>query len=121
MTDRPVRPSLRSKEFTYAFERARPKEMGGSHEHRVTAYGETDWGQWRLGDMRWHYKTGEILGIGTHEPFRRQGVATAMLGEARRVASETRGVTAPRHSAQRTHLGEQWARSLGERLPKRQP
>jgi len=120
MTDRPVQPRLRYQEFTYAFKRARPKEMGGSHEHQVTAYGETNCGQWRLGDIRWHHKTGEILGLGTYEPFRRQGVATGMLGEARRIAGETRGVASPRHSAQRTDLGEQWARSLGERLPKRQ-
>ena len=53
------------------------------------------------------------------EHAQRKGVATALLGKAREIAGETRGVRPPRHSPDRTAAGEAWARSLVERLPKR--
>lgn len=68
--------------------------------------------------MYWHKKSGIIGNVEVPEQSRRKGIATAMLGEARRIASETRGVPKPRHSPMRTDLGEKWARSLGERLPR---
>jgi GNAT superfamily N-acetyltransferase len=99
----------------FQFIKATPKEMvGGSHEHRIGVGPNRS-----HGELRWHHKTGEILGIDVHPQFRRQGIATAMLGEARRIAGETRGVRPPRHSPDRTEAGEAWARSLGERLPAR--
>jgi ribosomal protein S18 acetylase RimI-like enzyme len=98
----------------FSFVQATPKEMGGSATHRI------DVGpRGTIAQMSWHHKTGEITGIDVSPPHRRQGIATAMLGEARRIAGETRGVTAPKHSTDRTDAGEAWARSLGERLPKR--
>lgn len=45
--------------------------------------------------------------------LRRRGVATAMLATARTRDPKIR------HSQSRTNDGEAWARSLGERLPKR--
>lgn len=113
--------ALNTEQFAYHFIPARPREMGGSHEHTLRAQAGTRSGSWygNVGALRWHHKTGEILGVDTGESFRRQGVATAMLGEARRIAGETRGVVRPRHSEARTDLGEKWARSLGERLPRR--
>jgi ribosomal protein S18 acetylase RimI-like enzyme len=98
----------------FSFVRATPREMGGSSTHRI------DVGpRGTIGQFSWHHKTGEITGVDVDPRFRRQGIATAMLGEARRVAGETRGVVQPKHSTDRTDAGEAWARSTGERLPKR--
>lgn len=111
--------ALNPDQFKYQFRPATPKEMEPNPLHELTTIAHTETGPWRVGEMRWHHKTGEILGISTYEPWRRQGVATHMLGEARRIAGETRGVRPPQHSPDRTDAGEAWARSLGERLPKR--
>ena len=114
--------ALNTEQFAYHFIRAEPGTMGGSHHHTLRLQAGTQSGSWygHVGAMRWHHKTGEILGIDTGEQFRRQGVATSMLGEARRIAGETRGVIRPRHSSTRTDLGDKWARSLGERIPRRE-
>jgi hypothetical protein len=53
------------------------------------------------------------------EEFRRQGLATALWHEAHRIAGTARGVQPPRHHADRTDLGEVWARSVGGHLPRR--
>lgn len=111
--------ALNPEQFSFAFTKATPRSMDGDPMHRLTAMGVTETGPWRVGEMSWHHRTGEIMGISTYEPWRRQGVATRMLGEARRIAGETRGVRPPRHSEERTDAGEAWARSLGERLPRR--
>jgi acetyltransferase (GNAT) family protein len=96
----------------FKFTRATPKEMGGTPHHRLDVLG--------LGSsLLWHHKTGQISNIGVPEQFQRQGIATAMYGKAKEIAGETRGVRPPRHSPDRTEAGEAWARSLGERLPKR--
>lgn len=111
--------ALNPEQFHYQFKQAKPKEMPPQPHHELWAYGETPGWYGSVGMMRWHHKTGEIGGIGVHEPFQRQGVATAMLGRAREIAADTRGVRPPRHSPDRTEAGEAWARSLGDRLPKR--
>ena len=72
-----------------------------------------------VGGMEWHAGTGKIRQITVAEEHRRKGIATALLGEGRRIASSSRGVKSPRHSEERTNEGEAWARSLGERLPRR--
>lgn len=72
-----------------------------------------------LATMAWRKRSGEIHMIAVDESARRQGVATTLLERARQIASETRGVPRPRHSSDRTDAGEAWARSLGERIPKR--
>jgi GNAT superfamily N-acetyltransferase len=112
--------ALNPDQFTYRFRQAKPKEMESRPQHELHVYGGSGNYYGSIGQMYWHHKTGEIANINVDERFRRQGVGTALLGEARRVASETRGVRAPRHSPQRTDMGEAWARSLGERLPRRQ-
>jgi GNAT superfamily N-acetyltransferase len=111
--------ALNPRQFYYQFKQAAPKEMEGSPLHELHAYGGTSNWHGSVGRMSWHHKTGEILNIEAYEPWRRQGVATHLLGEARRIAGETRGVKPPRHSADRTEAGDAWARSLGDRLPKR--
>jgi len=111
--------ALNPEQFHYHFRQAKPREMESRPQHELRVYGGT--GSWygSIGEIYWHHKTGEIANITVNEPFRRQGVATALLGKAREIAAETRGVRRPRHSAVRTSAGEAWARSLGERLPRR--
>ena len=125
----------------FAFHPSTHREMGGVPHHTVEVWaGEHAGSQWAqahpternqwagsssdpgtrpIASLSWHHKTGEILGLHTEPEFRRQGVATRMLQEGRRISSETRGVTKPKHSSYRTTSGEAWARSTGDRLPKR--
>lgn len=108
--------ALNPEQFHYVFNQAKPRSMEGPRHHELRVYAG---GTMSIGQLMWHHKTGEIGNINVSPEVRRQGVATAMLGHARQLASETRGVRSPRHSSDRTESGEAWARSLGERLPKR--
>jgi ribosomal protein S18 acetylase RimI-like enzyme len=109
--------ALNEQQFHYAFRQAKPKEMESRPMHELRVYGGGH--GMSIGEMAWHHKTGEIANITVRPEVQRQGVATAMLGHARQLAADTRGVRPPRHSPDRTDAGEAWARSLGERLPKR--
>jgi GNAT superfamily N-acetyltransferase len=109
--------ALNPQQFTYAFRQAKPKEMESRPHHELRVYGGG--APMSIGSIMWHHKTGEIGNIEVLSEVRRQGVATSLLGEARRIAGETRGVRPPRHSPDRTEAGEAWARSTGDRLPKR--
>lgn len=101
----------------FHFTKATPRSMEAQadqtkmyHQLHVTGVGAS---------MYWHPKTGEIKNIGVPSDQQRRGVATQMWREAHRIAGETRGVRAPRHSPTRTDAGDAWARSLGGRLPRR--
>ena len=100
----------------YAFEQATPRTMGGSSHHKISAIGGPTASN--LGSIMWHHKTGEIGNIAVSKEVQRRGLATDLLSQARSVSKATRGVKPPRHSMDRTKEGEQWARSLGERLPR---
>jgi hypothetical protein len=125
----------------FSFHPSTHREMGGVPHHTVevweSEHAGTPWAQAHpaernryagsdldpgyrpIASMSWHHKTGEILGLHTSPQFQRQGIATGMWHEGQRIASETRGVTKPKHSPVRTESGERWARSLGGRLPRR--
>jgi 8-oxo-dGTP pyrophosphatase MutT (NUDIX family)/GNAT superfamily N-acetyltransferase len=103
---------------TFQFIKATPKVMGGSSLHELRAYPEGESKRYS-GSLRWSYKSGEIAGIDVDKDQQRQGLATELLGRARDIAATTRGVIAPKHSDQRTNEGEAWARSTGDRLPRR--
>lgn len=109
--------ALNPEQFHYAFKPAKPKEMDPQPHHEMRAYAA---GHGSVAEIFWHHKTGEIANITVRDQFRRQGIATHLLGQARQLAEQTRGVRPPRHSPQRTDAGEAWARSLGERLPGRE-
>lgn len=125
----------------FLFHKANPNTMGGVPHHTVETWApehvETSWakahpsdrntyagsdldpGHRPLGSMSWHHKTGEIRGINVEPAHQRQGLATGMFHQAQQVAESTRGVTQPRHSADRTASGDAWAQSFGGRIPKR--
>lgn len=73
------------------------------------------------GLLRWSKTSrGEITMVSVGEGYQRQGLATELLSRGRAFAESTRGVPRPKHSTDRTNAGEAWARSLGERLPRRE-
>jgi GNAT superfamily N-acetyltransferase len=83
--------------------------------HRLEAYLNDEC----VGRFVWSRRSGKLIDVMVVARHRRRGVATILLYEARALAERTRGVKKPRHSDDRTDLGELWARSLGERLPRR--
>lgn len=70
-----------------------------------------------VGKLNWVHPSGNISGIHVDKAHRRQGIATALFSEGKRL-SETRGIPTPKITSDRTNDGEAWSRSLGIRLPK---
>ena len=98
-----------------------PDMIVGGAEHRVQAlHPETNE---VMGQMTWwghdNPVPGEIDKIDVGEKFRRQGVATQMLEEARRTSEVDKNVPYAVHSTTRTPEGEAWAKSTGDNLPPR--
>jgi hypothetical protein len=81
--------------------------------HRVTAMT----GPRSLGTMLWNSRS--ILNIGVDPDQARRGVATAMWEEGHRLAEQNARIPKPKHSTDRTAMGDAWARSVGGRLPRR--
>ena len=71
-----------------------------------------------MGTMQWHRDRGEILAIHVNKPYRRMGVANTLLQEAKDIAKK-HNLTAPVHSEDRSDMGDAWAQSTGDTLPKR--
>ncbi|MDX6225496.1 MAG: hypothetical protein QOE64_1872 [Frankiales bacterium] len=73
-----------------------------------------------VGYLRWlakrtqeqDFDAGVIGIVEVREPYRRLGIATRLLREAKRVSTEE-GWTPPRHNSRRSMLGDLWARSVG--------
>lgn len=138
-------------DHTFVFHQANPRSMGGSSSHVLEAWDQdhplahvdprdrvktvsqqlgrdamgndmSEAGMNHLvGRIGWKAKTGEISKVEVHPTARRQGLATELLRRAKDVAAGTRGVKPPRHSTNRTNEGDAWARSLKQRLPRRDP
>ena len=71
-----------------------------------------------MGHIEWHPTSGEILSLHTEEPFRRLGVASTLFHEAKNIARD-QGLSEPVHSADRSTMGNKWAKAVGGKLPKR--
>ena len=78
----------------------------GMFGHTVRAYQ----GKREVGRMSWD--SGHISNVYTKPAFRRQGVATALYGEAQRLHGEGLA-SAPKHSPNKTAEGAAWAESVG--------
>jgi hypothetical protein len=85
--------------------------------HRVTAFVETEGIRRTMGTMLWNSRG--ILNIGVDPEHVRRGVATAMWHEGHRLAEQHGRIPKPKHSPDRTAMGDAWARSVGGRLPRR--
>lgn len=98
-----------------------PDMIVGGAEHRIQAMhpetGEV------MGQMTWWGHDGPVAGeidkIDVGEKFRRQGIASQMLEEARRTSEIDKNVPYAVHSTTRTAEGEAWAQSTGDKLPPR--
>ena len=98
-----------------------PDMIVGGAEHMIQSV-HPDTGE-VMGQMTfWGHDSvvpGEIDKIDVGEKFRRQGIATQMLEEARRTSEIDSNVPYAVHSTTRTEAGEAWARSTGDSLPAR--
>jgi hypothetical protein len=70
-----------------------------------------------VGNMRWSAK--QVRNVMVNESHQRQGIASGMWNEGHRLASENARIPKPKHSPDRTHAGDAWARSVGGPLPRR--
>lgn len=71
------------------------------------------------GFLDWYHTGGEIYDIGVSKEHQRKGLATAMYRHAQKLSESNKDIPTPKHSETRTDEGEEWAKSLGEVLPKR--
>jgi hypothetical protein len=89
-----------------------PPEMGRSL-HRIKAV-HTEHGL--VGMMDWSAKAIDTITV--HPEHTRQGIATGMWNEGHRLSEQNRRIPSPKHSSDRTEVGDAWARSVGGRLPR---
>lgn len=82
-------------------------------DHRTGQTGKNS-----IASMGWRKDTGEITGISVNSKYRRLGIANTMLHEARSIAQE-HGLTPPIHSADRTEMGDAWAKASGDKVPRK--
>jgi hypothetical protein len=98
-----------------------PDIFFGDNEHTVRAF-HPDTGE-EMGRLSFYGKDaitpGEIDKIEVTEKFRRQGVATGLLEEARRLSAVDENVPYVVHSKSRTPDGDAWAKSTGDALPEK--
>jgi hypothetical protein len=98
-----------------------PDIFFGDNEHTVRAF-HPDTGE-QMGRLSFYGKDaitpGEIDKIEVTEKFRRQGVATGLLEEARRISAVDENVPYVVHSKSRTPDGDAWAKSTGDALPEK--
>jgi GNAT superfamily N-acetyltransferase len=122
-------------DHTFVFHQANPRSMGGVTHHVLEAWDDDvpeahvrpeersrqSPGNYAkpAGSISWMHGNGTIADIKVDQKAQRQGLATELLRRARDIAANTRGVRPPKHSPNRTNEGDQWAKSLDERLPRR--
>ena len=111
--------ALNSQQFPYTFHFTPSQE--GEH-HKVSALHKEE----RVGLMKWDPDTGEVKDLQVHPEHRRRGVASGMWDFAQRQAKpQTPGldyaddVVAPKHSSERTDVGDAFAKSVGGKVPAR--
>ena len=105
--------------FNFKFYKSSPRGFS-YHVLKALTKDHPDHPDGRIGGViMWHHKDGLIQGLKVNPEFRRQGLATELLHQARGVSSTADDVVPPRHHSDRTEEGEAWARSLGEDLPER--
>ena len=107
--------SLYTTEGLHTITARMPVPFAVGQPNRVTPAGTTH----TVGEMQWKQKGGKIMRIDVPHIFQRQGVATGMYEEGKRLAAEHQRIPRPAHSADRTTEGQAWAKAVGGRLPRR--
>lgn len=77
--------------------------------HRISAYHDGE----KVGELDWYGTTGVIHNIDVEPEHGRRGVATAMWEWAQSMKRP------PKHSRDRTTMGDAWARHVGGSVPRR--
>jgi len=93
-----------------------------NERHMVSAV-HADSGE-QIGNLTWsgHEDTdyGHIQDVQVAKKYRRHGIATAMLREAQIIAERNPTIQRPEHGVLRTPVGDKWAQSTGDWVPKNQ-
>lgn len=95
-------------------------ELGTAKQvHQITAETTPEGGNEpvTMGRMVWNSRS--ILNIDVEPEHARRGVATAMWNEGHRRAEQSARIPQPKHSSDRTAMGDAWAKSVGGRLPRK--
>jgi GNAT superfamily N-acetyltransferase len=74
----------------------------------------------RVGDIKWHGRTGRVNMVYVHPNYRGLGVATTLWDKATHL-SEIGHAPTPKHSDDRTLAGEEWVKTIGGNIPKLTP
>jgi hypothetical protein len=82
-------------------------------ERRPRHHIETYLGDEKVGELNWYGTTGTVHNIDVEEEHSRKGIATAMWEWGQEMRPK------PKHSKDRTDLGDAWAKSVGGPLPRR--
>jgi ribosomal protein S18 acetylase RimI-like enzyme len=69
-----------------------------------------------MGNIEWHKDSGEILSVHVYPSYRRLGVANTLFHEAHKAARE-QGLAEPKHSEDRSEMGDAWAKQAGGEVP----
>jgi predicted GNAT family acetyltransferase len=85
----------------------------GKYLHHIDAH---DQDGAMVGSMEWNKRSKRVMNVSVSTRLRRQGIASHMWDLANQVAKE-KGQVGPQHSYERTDLGDEWAKSVGGRLP----
>jgi GNAT superfamily N-acetyltransferase len=99
------------------FSKAGEYSNHGINVHHLSIDSHHEGGE-EMGHIEWHKDRGEILRVHVEKPYRRLGVAQTLFHEAKTIA-RNQGLTEPVHSADRSDMGNKWAKAVGGVLPKR--
>jgi len=82
------------------------------NEHRISLWNSSG----TVGYIEWDIDDGEINKVYVGDSYRRLGIATKMWEMATEWAEENDEVV-PEHSSSRTKAGDEWAKSIGGKIP----
>ena len=103
-------PAVDTREFgEYTLQYEAVDEGERKPRHVITAYR----GNEKVGELNWYGTTGTIHNVDVDEAHARQGLATAMWEWGQEMPKK------PKHSADRTAMGDAWAKAVGGKLPRR--
>jgi len=85
----------------------------GKRLHHITAHDQEGH---IVGTMDWNKQSKRVFDISVHPDKQRQGIASHMWDLAHQVSAEM-GKPGPKHSPNRTGMGDMWAKSVGGELP----
>lgn len=91
--------------------------QGKDPMHTLTAVNEANPAH-QLGTLIWHKKSGKVDWVRTHKDYRGLGLASTLWEKAHKLSADT-GISAPKHSRDRTPEGDVWAKSVGGNVPPR--